>query len=197
MAAGSDAGSKVAGDRVEPYLCFTNTHDGSGAVRVCMTPIRVVCNNTLNFALSTAQRSWSIVHTGDINRKIAEAQECLELAERYMIGLNQYAEELTEVKVDMDTLNAVLKKVFDVKDEASDREKANKQKLMDNYMVCYAAPDIAQFAGTAWGALNAMTDMVAHATPNRATKNYQENNWGRIMTGHRLVDEMAGILAGV
>lgn len=189
--------AKVAGDDVEPYLCFTNTHDGTGAVRVCMTPIRVVCNNTLNFALSSAQRSWSIVHTGDINRKIAEAQECLELADRYMLGLNRYAEKMADVRVDMDMLNAVLKRVFDVKEEATDREKNNKQKLMDNYMICYAAPDIAQFTGTAWGALNAMTDMVAHATPNRATKNYAENNWNRIMNGHRLVDEMASIFAGV
>ena len=33
--------AKVAGDEVEPYLCFTNTHDGTGAVRVCMTPAGV------------------------------------------------------------------------------------------------------------------------------------------------------------
>ena len=47
---------KVIDDEVEPYLCFSNTHDGSGAIRVCMTPIRVVCNNTLNLALNTARR---------------------------------------------------------------------------------------------------------------------------------------------
>ena len=33
--------TEIAGDKTEPYLCFSNTHDGSGAVRVCMTPIRV------------------------------------------------------------------------------------------------------------------------------------------------------------
>ena len=43
--------TEIVGDKTEPYLCFTNTHDGSGAIRVCMTPIRVVCNNTLNLAL--------------------------------------------------------------------------------------------------------------------------------------------------
>ena len=51
---------KIAGDEVEPYLCFTNAHDGSTGVRVCMTPIRVVCSNTLNVALATAKRTWSI-----------------------------------------------------------------------------------------------------------------------------------------
>lgn len=186
--------TKVAGDDVEPYMCFTNTHDGSGAVRVAMTPVRVVCNNTLNIALSGAKRAWSIVHTGNINRKIAEARECLELAERYMFELDRQADRLLDVKVDMDALTKALSKVFGVKEDASDRVKANTQKLMDNYMVCYAAPDIAKFSGTAWGAVNAMTDMVAHSTPNRQTKNYAENNWGRIMNGHRLVDDLVGAL---
>ena len=44
----------ISGDRISPYLVFSNTHDGSGSVKVAITPIRVVCNNTLNLALSTA-----------------------------------------------------------------------------------------------------------------------------------------------
>ena len=47
----------LLGDAVEPYLCFTNSHDGSSAIRVCMTPVRVVCQNTLNIALSGAKRT--------------------------------------------------------------------------------------------------------------------------------------------
>jgi phage/plasmid-like protein (TIGR03299 family) len=41
----------IAGERISPYLVFSNTHDGSGSVKVAITPIRVVCNNTLNLAL--------------------------------------------------------------------------------------------------------------------------------------------------
>lgn len=61
--------TEIVGDKTEPYLCFSNTHDGSGAIRVCMTPIRVVCNNTLNIALNGAKRAWSVRHTGDIQAK--------------------------------------------------------------------------------------------------------------------------------
>ena len=56
----------ISGERISPYLVFSNTHDGSGAVKAAITPIRVVCNNTLNLALSKAKRSWSMIHTGDI-----------------------------------------------------------------------------------------------------------------------------------
>ena len=63
---------EILGDAVDPYIVFTNTHDGSGAVRVAMTPVRVVCNNTLNMALSTAKRTWSARHTGNIDNKLDE-----------------------------------------------------------------------------------------------------------------------------
>ncbi len=51
----------IAGERFDPYFLFSSTHDGSGAVKVALTPIRVVCQNTLNLALSTAKRSWSMI----------------------------------------------------------------------------------------------------------------------------------------
>ena len=76
--------TEIVGDKTEPYLCFSNTHDGSGAIRVCMTPIRVVCNNTLNIALSGARRAWSVRHTGDIQTKLHEARMCLDMANKYM-----------------------------------------------------------------------------------------------------------------
>ena len=183
--------AKVAGDKVDPYLCFTNTHDGSGAVKAFVTPIRVVCNNTLNLALRGAKRTWSVRHNGDINRKIAEARESLELAEKYMTALDISAQKMAEIKVDEAKLEAILTNLFNKpKEDASDREKRNFDQQMAQYYVCYAAPDIAQFKGTAWGAVNAMTDMVSHSAPLRAAANYAENNWGRIMTGHTLVDQL-------
>ena len=60
----------IQGEQVMPYLVFSNTHDGSGAIKIAMTPVRVVCNNTLNLALDSASRIWSVHHTGDIAAKM-------------------------------------------------------------------------------------------------------------------------------
>ena len=84
----------IGGERISPYLVFSNTHDGSGAVRVAVTPVRVVCNNTLNLALDTAKRSWSMIHTGDIKGKIQEAKDTLFMAESYMDCLGAEFEQL-------------------------------------------------------------------------------------------------------
>ena len=187
--------TEIVGDKTEPYLCFTNTHDGSGAIRVCMTPIRVVCNNTLNLALCSARRAWSVRHTGDMASKMHEARVCLEMACAYMDELGQTADCLANTTVSRDKLGEILDEMFPITEDSTDREKQNIQKLKDDYMVCYFAPDIMKFRGTAWGAVNAMSDMISHNAPRRKTANYRENNWGRIMDGHAMLDKFVSLVA--
>ena len=181
---------KIVGDAVEPYLCFSNTHDGSGSIRVCMTPIRVVCNNTLNLALNTAQRQWSTKHVGNIDQKLQEARMSLALADSYMGELAEYADKLANKHVSDAELEAILDEMFPVEEDDSERKKNSAQKAKEEFMVCYVRPDIAMFMNTAWGVVNAMSDMVSHSAPRRMTKDYRENNWGRIMDGHKLLDRV-------
>lgn len=185
---------KIAGDAVEPYLCFSNTHDGTGAIRVCMTPIRVVCNNTLNLALNTAKRQWSARHTGNIEQKMQEARMCLQLADAYMDGLGDYADKLANKTINDEELDKILNEMFPVEENDSERKKTMAKKAKDEFMVCYWRPDIAQFLNTAWGVVNAMSDMVSHSEPLRNTANYRENNWGRIMDGHKMLDKLSSLV---
>lgn len=182
--------TEIAGDKTEPFMCFSNTHDGSGAIRVCMTPVRVVCSNTLNLALDTARRSWSVRHTGDLQSKMHEARICLQMANAYMGELAKEADRLANTTVTRTQLDQILEEMFPVDESSSQREKENVKKLKDEFMVCYFAPDILKFRGTAWGAVNAMSDMISHNAPRRKTANYRENNWGRIMDGHILMDKI-------
>ena len=182
---------KIAGDAVEPYLCFTNAHDGSSGVKVCMTPVRVACNNTLNVALSTAKRVWSMRHTESVHERLNEARDCLLHADKYMNALADYAETAAYATLRDAELKEILDELFPVSDDASEREKNKAKKIRDEFMVCYFAPDIHKFRGTVWGAINAMSDLVTHSMPHRNTKNYAENNWGRIMDGHAMLDKMA------
>lgn len=182
--------AKVAGDDVEPYLCFSNTHDGSGAVKVCMTPVRVVCNNTLNLALNSAKRSWAMKHVGDMTAKLDEARRTLELADRYMMHLDGAALQLANVTVTDEKLEKILNEMFPLKENATERQKNTVQAVKDEFMICYFMPDLAKFRGTGWGVVNAMADMVDHSKPRRDTGNYRENNWARIMDGHELVDRV-------
>lgn len=189
--------TEIVGDKTEPYMCFSNTHDGSGAIRVCMTPVRVVCSNTLNLALDGAKRAWSVRHTGDLQSKMHEARVCLQMANAYMGALAKEADRLANTTVTRAQLDQILEELFPVDESSSQREKENVKKLKDEFMVCYFAPDILKYRGTAWGAVNAMSDMLSHNAPRRKTKNYRENNWGRIMDGHVMLDQMTSLLKTV
>jgi len=181
--------TKILDDKVDPYICFSNTHDGTGAIKVCMTPVRVVCANTLNLALSKASRSWSTKHMGDLAGKLHEARATLMLANQYMDQLKESADIYANTKISDEEIQRVLDEIFPVdftKDSA--RKINNVEQLKETFYVCYHMPDIAQFRNTQWGVINAMADMAGHTAPARRTDTYQENNWGRIMVGHPFVD---------
>lgn len=189
--------TEIVGDKMEPYMVFSNTHDGSGAIRVAMTPVRVVCNNTLNLALDSAKRAWSVRHTGDLQSKMHEARICLKMANAYMGALAERADRLANTRITDDHLKMLLDELFPLDETSSDREKQGVKKLRDEFMVCSFAPDILKFRGTGWGAVNAMSDMISHNAPRRKTEKYREHNWGRIMDGHAMLDKMTNLLSAV
>lgn len=185
---------KVLDDEVEPYMCFTNSHDGSGAIRICMTPIRVVCQNTLNMALSQAKRSWSTKHVGDIEAKLEEAKMCLELADEYMYNLGIEAEKLANTTLRREQIDEILNEMFPVDDLTSERKKSNIQQIKDEFYISYFMPDIEKFRETAWGAINAMSDCVTHTAPKRNTTDFYKNRWGKIMEGHPMIDQFVDLV---
>lgn len=180
----------ILDDKLEPYICFTNTHDGTGAIRVCCTHTRVVCQNTLNLALSTAKRSWSAVHRGSMESKLAEARMTLGLINDYTDALKIEAERLATIKISDDAVEAMLDNIYHPSNDDSDVRKKRINMLKQTVFACLMADDIKQYRGTAYSVVMAATDFADHSTPLRQTANYKETRWGQIMVGHPFVDQM-------
>ena len=89
----------IEGEQIDPYLVFSSSHDGSGSIKVAMTPIRVVCQNTLNLAMSTAKRSWSTIHIGDLAAKMDEAHNTLLLAEKYSDKFGKFCQQTVKIMI--------------------------------------------------------------------------------------------------
>lgn len=185
---------KILDDDVEPYMFFSNTHDGSGAIKVGLTPIRIVCNNTLNIALNTAKRQWSTKHIGNMQSKLEEAKLCLQFADKYMKGLNEEADRFANATLYKEQIDEIFNEMFPIDDDTTERKKNNINEFKNEYYMCYLRPDIAQFMNTAWGAINAMSDVVTHSAPKRNTANYAENRWGKIMDGHAIFDQFCSLV---
>ena len=179
----------ICGERISPYMVFSNTHDGSGAVKTALTPIRVVCNNTLNLALRTAKRSWSMIHTGDISGKIEEAKNTLFLADEYMTALGQEFENLRKIKLSEKQVLDYIRILLPMEENYSLLQKRGVEKLRaDMKMRYFDAPDLKDVGNNGYRFVNAVSDFATHSTPRRKTANYKENIFARTADGNPMID---------
>ena len=180
----------IGGEQISPYLVFTNTHDGSGAIKVAVTPVRIVCSNTLNLALSTAKRSWSTIHTGDISGKMDEAKETLQLANKYMNCLGKEFNHLQQKKISERKVMEFIEELLPEPENASFQQKRNVSRLREDMKRRYFdAPDLKDLGNTAYRFVNAVSDFATHARPIRETKDYQQNMFMKTVDGNPLIDK--------
>lgn len=107
-------------DLVDMYMTFTTSHDGTGAVRAMVTPVRVVCNNTLTMAMSSNIGRISFRHTSNVmnrldllNKENAEfAAKALNVYEVYKNGLEQAFDHLKNIKLSEKELDNILAEVL-------------------------------------------------------------------------------------
>lgn len=180
----------IAGERISPYLVFSNTHDGSGSVKVAITPVRVVCNNTLNLALGTAKRSFSMIHTGNIQDKIQEAKDTLFMAEEYMDCLGVEFEQLRRQKITDAQVKEYIELLLPMEKEPTPIQSKNIIRLREDMMkrYYYDAPDLQKVGNNAYRFINAVSDFATHSNPLRRTANYNENLFARTVDGNPLID---------
>ena len=175
----------INGEKIEPYLVFSNSHDGSAAITVAMTPIRIVCQNTLNLALRQAKRTWSSKHIGNIHDKLHEAEETLELAHGYMAELGKEIDILNRAKIsDAKVMDFIHNELAPYPDNATAIQKKNVNQVREDMVVRYfEAPDLKLLPKNGYRFVNAISDHSTHATPIRQTAAYNENLFIRTMDG--------------
>ena len=180
----------ISGDEITPYLVFMNSHDGTGAIKAAMTPIRVVCMNTLNLALSTAKRSWSTNHVGDIRGKLEDARYTLLYADLYMQELGKAIDKLNRQKLSDRKVYEYIDALFPLVDNASEQQKKNLQRMKEEVKVRYfEAPDLAHVGKNAYRFVNAVSDFATHAKPLRERANYRENLFAKTIDGNAMIDK--------
>lgn len=180
----------ISGERISPYLVFFNSHDGSGAIKAAITPIRVVCQNTLNLALSTAKRSWSMIHTGDIKGKMQEAKDTLFMAEKYMDNLGKEFETLRKKKLTDQQVLDYIEILLPLEEDSTPQQIKNMKRLREDMKMRYFdAPDLKDVGKNAYAFVNAVSDFATHAESLRRTANYKENLFTRTVEGNPLIDK--------
>lgn len=153
----------VAGEAINPFFLIENSYDGKQSLRATATPIRVVCQNTLNMAMSGSKRIVSLRHSANYEQRLTEAQKTLGLVKLYYQTFEEQATALVNKlfsRAMFDDLTHSL--IPDAAPEASRTVKENVDKQRDTLVQCYNADDLNNVRGTAWAAYNAVADFSDH-----------------------------------
>ncbi len=177
-------------EQIDPYLVFSSSHDGSGAIKVAMTPVRVVCQNTLNLALNSAKRIWSTVHVGELSAKMNEAYATLQLAEKYMTDLSGEFSRLSNIKLSDSKVMEYIEMLLPMDEDSTEIHRKNIGRIRENLKIRYFdAPDLAHIGKNAYRFMCAVSDFATHAKPLRETANYREGVFSKTIEGNPLLDK--------
>lgn len=151
-------------DKIDNYLLINTSHDGSIAIQASITPVRVVCANTLNLALQSfkgkkaAKQSFKIRHTQTAEGKIAVARQALGLAKTYIDEFSALANAMIEKEITKAQFDEIVLLAY----PAPEKDAKGSFKKHDSKIDLLNAIYVGQFndtiAGTAWGAYNALTE---------------------------------------
>ena len=174
--------TRVGKDKIDNYLVFSNSHDGSSSINIMFTPIRVICTNMLPSALKSADSYLRFKHTKKAKEKLQRGAEILRIACEFARNASEFYEALTKVRMGDEEVMAYLANLQLTEDERTrllyfDSKNGYKKLILKDYrtmdktgissrkanmianMFEYYQDGIGQqhIAGTAWGAYNAVT----------------------------------------
>ena len=151
-------------DKVKTYLLINTSHDGSIAIQASITPVRVVCANTLNLALNQKKKkngvkqSFKIRHTQTAEGKIQIARETLGMANAYMDEFDIMAKAMIEKEVSAKQFNDIILAAYTKPDKDTKGAVKKWENKVDIINDIYTGEFNGMIAGNAWGAFNALTE---------------------------------------
>jgi phage/plasmid-like protein (TIGR03299 family) len=180
---------EVVGDKVDMFLLFSNSHDGSSSIRVAVTPIRVVCQNTLTYALKGARRTWGIRHTSGAKDRLDQAAQALKMTYQFGDTMRIDGEKLVAKRLTLEEYLDRLIPLSKPDERVTDRMVTNTKFLRDQLFDMSNLWDLVPFRDTAWGALQTVANFVSHGEPVRRTANFEENRFEQLIDGHTLLQK--------
>jgi len=148
-----------------PVPLALNSHDGTSAFRLLVSPVRVVCANTQALALRRAQSSFSIRHTSGTRGNIAQAREALSLTFKYAEVFEREAEQMIAQSLTDAQFAQIIGKLWTTESESkrSATITANRADVLTGLFA--DAPTNANIRGTRWAGYQAITEYLDHFAP--------------------------------
>ena len=192
-------GVNIAGDpreKIETYILLTNSHDGSTSIVVAVVPIRVVCQNTLAWALKGAQRTMKVKHTESAKDQFIEARRTLEIGFTYQQALREIGDQLANTTISDQEFQTFLDSLLPTPAPITKDGRATNQRgitMAENTKnlitgIYHHNDTQTHLEGTLWGAVQAVQYYSDHLSINRNTDDASadENRFKRLTSGANL-----------
>lgn len=187
---------KLFGDDMKTYMIFQNTHNGISKIMAALCPLRIVCQNQFAVAFKRAENKVVIKHTRSASSKLDEAREVMRAALGYTEEFKMLAEELAAIKVPKIKEEKVLELMFPINETKDSERKV--QSIMERRSsvssLFHNDNDLQNFKGTAWGMLNAYSDYITHAEPQRKTENWEQSRFWNTTMNTSNMDKLIDII---
>lgn len=155
-------------DLIEQYLFLTTSHDGFGSITAAFTPIRIVCNNTLNAAMRNHSNSIKIRHTSNAKERLGMAHKVMGISNQLSGELEEIFNHWTRVKITDNEVKLLIQQALAPNKETIQNLKTGNLDDVSSYFenMCngafeYAMSNSTQVMqtteGTLFGAYNAVT----------------------------------------
>lgn len=150
---------KVPGDVLEMYLILTNSHNGTSPLTAFFSPVKVVCQNTVNAALRNSKHRVTIRHTNNVKQNAIEASKLMGVVNQYTNELTQAFDAMSRIKVGNteDIMSIVTSIVAPENGEIGTRMQNIVATIMEYHD---ASPHMEGIRGTKWGVYNAVTGYI-------------------------------------
>lgn len=147
-------------DLTEMYMVLMNSHDGTTGLSVGLTPVRIVCENTLNHALRKGLKNKiSLRHTENVELRLKQAAEIMNVSLQYQIGLEESYNVLFKTKVNDSAAKDLIRKII----QGDKKESTKMENILEKVEAAYFT-GVGQdpIVGTAWGLFNGITHYLCH-----------------------------------
>ena len=149
---------RIAGtdDLIENFVVLTSSHDGTGAVIAAISPVRIVCANTLKISLSQAINKVSVRHTTNAEANLAQAHKLLNISNDYITKASEAFNFLATKKMTDEQMKNLVTELFPSgrEDKDSTRIINIREAVMTSY---FSGIGQAEIMGSAWAGLNGLT----------------------------------------
>jgi phage/plasmid-like protein (TIGR03299 family) len=180
---------ELGGDRSATYIYVANSHDGSMAVTAAVTPIRIVCANTLGAALRRAEhgvsapRAFRFRHTSNLQTKFVEAREVLGMTIDYQKQFKELADRLALQPINAHSLErSVLRHLWVTDEDMGKLARANRERAIESVLAIFhgggsAGDTSGNSPGTKWVAFNAIAEYLDYGRRYTARTNQVQRSF--------------------